>query len=112
MARLKVLVRRRLPQAVETRLSSLFEARLNPDDGAVERTALEKALQDCDVLVPSVAEPVDAGLIAAAGPRLRLIANFGVGVDNIDLNAARLRGIAVTNTPGVLTEDTAESRWR
>jgi len=108
MARLRVLVRRRLPQAVETRLSNLFEATLNPDDGAVDRAALETALQDCDVLVPSVAEPVDAGLIAAAGPRLRLIANFGVGVDNIDFEAARLRGIAVTNTPGVLTEDTAD----
>jgi glyoxylate reductase len=108
MARVKVLVRRRLPESVEGRLSALFDATLNSDDGPIGRDALEAALRACDVLVPSVAEPVDGALIAAAGPQLGLIANFGVGVDNIDLAAARARGIAVTNTPGVLTEDTAD----
>jgi glyoxylate reductase len=108
MARVKVLVRRRLPDAVETRMRASFDARLNSDDAALGGAALEAALGGCDVLVPSVAEPVDARLIAAAGPRLRLIANFGAGVDNIDLDAARAQGIAVTNTPGVLTEDTAD----
>jgi len=108
MARVKVLVRRRLPERVEARLSALFDARLNSDDAPIDRRALEAALRNCDVLVPSVAEPVDAALIAASGPQLGLIANFGAGVDNIDLAAARARGIAVTNTPGVLTEDTAD----
>ncbi|MBV9932132.1 MAG: D-glycerate dehydrogenase [Alphaproteobacteria bacterium] len=108
MERLKVLVRRRLPEAVEARLAASFDATLNPDDAPIPRPALEAAVRGCDVLVPSVAEPVDAALIAAAGPRLRLIANFGVGVDNIDLDAARAGRIAVTNTPGVLTEDTAD----
>jgi glyoxylate reductase len=108
MARLKVLVRRRLPDAVEARMRALFDAELNTDDGGMDGDALEAAVRGCDALVPSVAEPVDAALIGAAGPGLRLIANFGVGVDNIDLEAARARGIAVTNTPGVLTEDTAD----
>jgi glyoxylate reductase len=107
MARMRVLVRRRLPQGVEARIAAAFDAVLNPADCGMDRAALETALRHCDVLVPSVAEPVDAALIEAA-PRLRLIANFGVGVDNIDLAAARARGIAVTNTPGVLTEDTAD----
>lgn len=108
MARVRVLVRRRLPESVEARMAALFDAVLNPADAAIGRAELEAAVRACDVLVPSVAEPVDAALIAAAGPRLKLIANFGVGVDNIDLAAARDRGIAVTNTPGVLTEDTAD----
>jgi glyoxylate reductase len=108
MARVRVLVRRRLPESVEARMTALFDAVLNPADAPVARAELEAAVQGCDVLVPSVAEPVDAALIAAAGSGLRLIANFGVGTDNIDLTAAAGRGIAVTNTPGVLTEDTAD----
>jgi len=108
MARLKVLVRRRLPASVEARMAALFDAMLNPADAGLDRAALETAVRGCDVLVPSVAEPVDAALIAAAAPRLRLIANFGAGVDNIDLAAARAHAVAVTNTPGVLTEDTAD----
>jgi glyoxylate reductase len=108
MERLKVLVMRRLPAAVEARIAELFDAALNPADAALRRAALAEATADVDALVPSVANPVDAAMIAGAGSRLRLIANFGVGVDNIDLEAARARGIAVTNTPGVLTEDTAD----
>jgi glyoxylate reductase len=108
MARLKVVVARRLPEAVEARMAALFDAALTPADAPLPREGLVEALADCDVLVPSVAYPVDSALIAAAGPQLKLIANFGVGVDNIDLEAARARGVAVTNTPGVLTEDTAD----
>jgi glyoxylate reductase len=108
MARVRVLVRRRLPESVEARMAALFDAVLNGADAPMERAELEAAVQACDVLVPSVAEPVDAALIGAGGRRLRLIANFGVGTDNIDLAAVALRGIAVTNTPGVLTEDTAD----
>jgi len=108
MKRLKVLVMRRLPEAVETRIAKLFDAALNPADSPLPQDAFAEALAEVDALVPSVANPVDAAAIAGAGPRLGLIANFGVGVDNIDLEAARARGVAVTNTPGVLTEDTAD----
>lgn len=108
MRRLKLLLARRLPDAVEARMAALFDAALNPGDAPMPRAALIEALADCDVLVPSVANPVDSALLEGAGPRLKLVANFGVGVDNIDLDAARARGIAVTNTPGVLTEDTAD----
>jgi glyoxylate reductase len=108
MARMKVLVARKLPETVEARMAALFDAALAPSDAPLPHEVLVETLADCDVLVPSVAYPVDAGLIAGAGPRLKLIANFGVGVDNIDIEAARARNIAVTNTPGVLTEDTAD----
>lgn len=108
MKRMKVVVAGRLPQAVETRMAALFDAALNLGDAQMPRAALITALATCDVLVPSVADRIDSELAERAGPRLRLIANFGVGVDNIDLAAARARGIAVTNTPGVLTEDTAD----
>jgi glyoxylate reductase len=108
MRRMKLLVARKLPEAVEARMAALFDAVLNPGDAPMPRAALVEALAESDVLVPSVANPVDAALLQAAGPGLKLVANFGVGVDNIDLEAARARGIAVTNTPGVLTEDTAD----
>jgi glyoxylate reductase len=108
MKRMRVLVARRLPDAVEGRMADLFEAVLNPGDAPLPRAVLIEALAESDVLVPSVANPVDAPLLQGAGTRLKLVANFGVGVDNIDLGAARARGIAVTNTPGVLTEDTAD----
>ena len=108
MRRLKVIVLRRLPEAVETRLQALFDAHLSPTDERMTPEALAAAIGDADALVPSVVNPVDAALLAAAGPRLKLVANFGVCVDNIDLATARARGIAVTNTPGVLTEDTAD----
>jgi glyoxylate reductase len=106
--RLKVSVSRRLPQAVETRMAELFDVRLNFTDTALDRAGLEAAVRDADVLVPTVTDEIDAALIDAAGPDLKLIANFGTGVDHIDLAAARAAGIAVTNTPGVLTDDTAD----
>jgi glyoxylate reductase len=101
----KVVVTRELPDAVMDRMADLFDATLNRDDRPIDLAA---AVADCDVLVPTVTDLVDATLIAAAGPRLKLIANFGAGVNHIDLKAARARGIIVTNTPGVLTEDTAD----
>lgn len=107
-SRPKVSVTRRLPTATETRMRELFDARLNADDRALDRAALAAAMADSDVLVPTVTDVIDGELIRGAGARLRLIANYGVGVNHIDLAAARERGIVVTNTPGVLTEDTAD----
>ncbi|GAA0728568.1 D-glycerate dehydrogenase [Sphingomonas japonica] len=104
----KVVVTRRLPAATENRMCELFDAELNADDRAMSAAGLAAAMMDCDVLVPSVTDTIDAALIEAAGQRLGLIANFGAGVNHIDLKAARARGIPVTNTPGVLTQDTAD----
>ena len=104
----RVVVTRRLPSAIETRMAELFETRLNPADEQMDRDALISAVSDCDVLVPTLTDAVDAAVIAAAGARLKLIANFGNGVDHIDLKAARAKGVIVTNTPGVLTEDAAD----
>ncbi|WNO52937.1 2-hydroxyacid dehydrogenase [Stakelama saccharophila] len=104
----RVAVTRKLPETVEHRMAELFDAVLNRDDRAMERDALATAMADCDVLVPTVTDTIDAGLIAGAGERLHLIANYGAGFDHIDLQAARARNIVVTNTPGVLTDDTAD----
>jgi lactate dehydrogenase-like 2-hydroxyacid dehydrogenase len=104
----RVVVTRELPDSVMDRMEALFDASTNRDDRAMDAAALRSAAQDCDVLVPTVTDVIDAELIAAAGERLKLIANFGAGVNHIDLKAARARGIIVTNTPGVLTEDTAD----
>ncbi|RDE05292.1 2-hydroxyacid dehydrogenase [Sphingomonas aracearum] len=104
----RVIVTRDLPGAVTGRMEQLFDTRLNRTDAALSRDELAQAVADCDVLVPTVTDTIDAELIAGAGERLRLIANFGAGVNHIDLRAARARGILVTNTPGVLTEDTAD----
>ena len=103
-----VVVTRRLPDSVETRMCELFETRLNHDDVPMAPDVLAAALAEADALVPTVTDRIDAAVIAKAGDRLKLIANFGNGVDNIDVSAAAARGIAVTNTPGVLTEDTAD----
>jgi glyoxylate reductase len=103
-----VVVTRKLPDTVETRMMELFDARLNIDDQPMDEAALAAAVAHADVLVPTVTDRIDAAVIAAAGPELKLIASFGTGVDHIDLQAARARGITVTNTPGVLTEDTAD----
>jgi glyoxylate reductase len=105
---MKVIVTRPLPAAVEARLEASFDTELNRDGRSFDRGALADAMGRCDALASNVGDRIDAALIAGAGERLRLIANFGVGTDNIDLEAARARGIAVTNTPGVLTEDTAD----
>ncbi len=104
----KVIVTRRLPDPVETRMRELFDTELNLDDVPLDREALIKAVQRADAIVPTITDHIDADLIAAAGDKLKLIANFGAGVDHIDVAAANERGIAVTNTPGVLTEDTAD----
>jgi lactate dehydrogenase-like 2-hydroxyacid dehydrogenase len=103
-----VIVTRELPDAVMDRMEQLFDTRNNRGDTAMTRDELAAAMADCDVLVPTVTDQIDADLIAGAGERLKLIANFGAGVNHIDLRAARTRGIIVTNTPGVLTEDTAD----
>ena len=104
----KVVVTRKLPPPVEARMGELFDAVLNADDQPMDAAALATAVADTDVLVPTITDHVDKALIDAASPRLRIIANFGAGVDHIDVEAAHARGIAVTNTPGVLTEDTAD----
>ena len=104
----RVVVTRELPGAVMERMAALFDAEINRSDAPLDRDALAAAMQDCDVLVPTVTDTIDADLIAQAGDRLKLIANFGAGVNHIDLKAARARRIIVTNTPGVLTEDTAD----
>lgn len=103
-----IIVTRKLPDAIETRMMELFNARLNLDDHPLSRDELRQAVETADVLVPTVTDTIDEALISQAGPQLKLIANFGNGVDHIDLRAARARGITVTNTPGVLTEDTAD----
>lgn len=104
----KVIVTRHLMPDVEARMAELFDATLNTPDTALTQDELRSAMADCDVLVPTVTDRIDAELIAQAGDRLGLIANFGAGTDHIDLNAARERGIIVTNTPGVFTDDTAD----
>jgi glyoxylate reductase len=103
-----VIVTRKLPDVVETRMRELFDAKLNVDDKPMTQAQLVEAAKVADVLVPTVTDRIDRAVISQAGPQLRLIANFGTGVDNIDLDTARNRAIAVTNTPGVLTEDTAD----
>ncbi len=106
--RLSVVVTRRLPDAVETRLSELFDVKLRAEDVPMTRTELGEAMKTADVLVPTVTDDIDAALIGQAGEQLKLIANYGAGVDHIDVATARQRGILVSNTPGVLTDDTAD----
>jgi len=103
-----VVVTRKLPDSVETRMRELFETRLNVDDRPLSQAELAAAVKEADVIVPTVTDRIDAALLSQAGPQLRLIAQFGNGVDNIDVASAVQRGITVTNTPGVLTEDTAD----
>ncbi|MGX1307120.1 glyoxylate reductase [Amorphus suaedae] len=103
-----VVVTRKLPDAVETRMRELFETRLNLDDKPMTQAELVEAAKVADVLVPTITDRIDAAVLSQAGPNLRLIANFGNGVDNIDVDTATNRSITVTNTPGVLTEDTAD----
>ena len=105
---LKVVVTRRLPDPVETRLRELFDAELNLEDKPLSAEELASAVARADVLVPTVTDRIDGRVLARAGEQLRLIAQFGAGVDNIDVATAVQRGVTVTNTPGVLTEDTAD----
>jgi lactate dehydrogenase-like 2-hydroxyacid dehydrogenase len=104
----KVIVTRKLPDPVETRMRELFDTELNLTDKPMSREELEAAVARADVLAPTITDKIDAALLDKAGPRLKLIANFGAGVDHIDVVAATERGVTVTNTPGVLTEDTAD----
>src|SRR5258707_7404303 len=103
-----VVVTRKLPDSVETRMRELFDTRLNLDDKPMSQAELAEAAKLADVLVPTVTDRIDAAVLSHSGEKLRLIANFGNGVDNIDVATALQRGITVTNTPGVLTEDTAD----
>jgi glyoxylate reductase len=103
-----VVVTRRLPDSIETRMRELFDARINLDDEPLSTEQLAEAIRTADVLVPTVTDEITADLINQDGCKLKLIANFGNGVDNIDVAAAHARGITVTNTPKVLTEDTAD----
>ncbi len=103
-----IIVTRKLPEVVETRMRELFDARLNISDAPMSQADLIAAVREADILVPTVTDRIDRSIISQAGQNLRLIANFGTGVDNVDLDTARNRGITVTNTPGVLTEDTAD----
>ncbi len=104
----RVVVTRKLPDKIETRMMELFDVQLNLGDTAMTKAELIEAVKTADVLVPTVTDRIDAGVLAQAGPDLRLIANYGAGVDHIDLATARERGVSVTNTPDVLTEDTAD----
>lgn len=106
--RLSVVVTRRLPEPVETRLKELFNVRLNETDAKMTKAEIGEAMRGTDVLVPCVTDQIDSAMLAQAGDRLKLIANYGAGVDHIDVATARQRGIHVTNTPGVLTDDTAD----
>jgi glyoxylate reductase len=107
-ARPLVIVTRRLPDGIEARMRDLFDARLNVSDTPMDAPALKEAVKTAEILVPTVTDRVGAEIIEAAGSQLKLIANFGVGFNHIDVKAARARGIAVTNTPGVLTDATAD----
>src|ERR1700751_445804 len=103
-----VVVTRKLPDSVETRMRELFDARLNLDDKPMTPAALADAVKSADVLVPTVTDRIDSHLLSHAGEKLKLIASFSNGVDHIDVASALQRGITITNTPGVLTEDTAD----
>ena len=103
-----VIVTRKLPDPIETRMMELFACRLNLDDKPLSKPKLIAAAAQADVLVPTVTDRIDAEVVGASGPALKLIASFGTGVDHVDLTAAQQHGIVVTNTPGVLTEDTAD----
>ncbi len=103
-----VVVTRKLPDLVETRMRELFDARLNLDDKPMSESDIVDAMREADVLVPTITDVINAGMIAQAGEQMKLIANFGNGVDHIDVTSALRRGVTVTNTPSVLTEDTAD----
>jgi glyoxylate reductase len=103
-----VVVTRKLPDLVETRMRELFDARLNVEDKPMTEAEIVEAMREADVLVPTITDVINAGMIAQAGEQMKLIANFGNGVDHIDVTSALRRGVTVTNTPSVLTEDTAD----
>jgi glyoxylate reductase len=106
--KLSVVVTRRLPEVVETRMSELFNVELRETDTPMTRAEMVSAMERADVLVPCVTDLIDAGMLGQAGEKLKLIANYGAGIDHIDVSTARQRGILVSNTPGVVTDDTAD----
>ncbi|MCY4542731.1 MAG: D-glycerate dehydrogenase [Rhodobacteraceae bacterium] len=106
--KLNVVLTRKLPDIVETRMSELFNVRLRYDDSPMSQTELANAMASCDVLIPTITDVIDQSLLARAGSKLRLIANYGAGFDHIDVKTAQQRGILVSNTPGVNSEDTAD----
>lgn len=108
MPRPRILVTRRWPDAVERRLCALFDTTLNADDHRLSADELRAALRDHDAVLPTVSDRLDAGVLAVDAPRARILANYGVGYSHIDVDAARERGLVVTNTPGVLTDCTAD----
>ena len=103
-----VVVTRKLPETIETRMMELFDVRLNLSDKPMTQEELVQAVKMADVLVPTVTDKIDSTVLSQVGENLRLIANYGTGVDHIDLESSRQHGITVTNTPDVLTEDTAD----
>ena len=108
MARPRILVTRRWPEEVEQRLCALFDTTLNQDDRPIDSAALQQALRDYDAVLPTVSDRLDAAVLAVAAPRARILASYGVGYNHIDVAAARALGLTVTNTPGVLTDCTAD----
>lgn len=104
----RVVVTRKLPDPIETRMMELFDVQLNLTDEAMSKADLIEAVKTADVLVPTVTDRIDAAILSQAAENLKLVANYGTGIDHIDLATARQRGITVTNTPDVLTEDTAD----
>lgn len=104
----RVAVTRKLLPQIEARMAELFDCRFNPDDREMSADEIAELMQDADILVPTVTDRIDADLIARAPASLKMFANFGAGVNHIDLAAAKAKGILVTNTPGVFTEDTAD----
>ncbi|WP_457645085.1 2-hydroxyacid dehydrogenase [Profundibacter sp.] len=106
--RLSVVVTRRLPEVVETRMKELFDVELRDSDAPMSRDEIVAAMKRADVLVPTLTDTIDAAMLSQAGDKLRLIANYGAGIDHIDVQTARQRGVLVSNTPGVVTEDTAD----
>lgn len=106
--RLSVVVTRRLPEVVETRMKELFDVELRETDARMDREELSAAMRRADVLVPCITDHIDAAMLAQAGQKLKLIANYGAGVDHIDITSARQRGVLISNTPGVMTDDTAD----
>ncbi len=104
----RVLITRRLPETVEARIAARYETVLNPGDTALDSAALARAMIEYDAIVPTITDRIDAALLSMPDARVKMIANFGAGVEHIDLNAAKVAGIAVSNTPGALTEATAE----
>ncbi len=103
-----VFVTRKLPEPVEARMKELFDVTLNPSDRVLSRDEIAQAMAGSDVLVPTITDRIDAGLLGQAGPQMKLVANFGAGFDHIDVASALQRNIIVSNTPGVLAEDTAD----